>query len=47
MPAGGAHAGLSVLADLGVDAFDHVAPTAEMSDQYAVWPSDILADLAP
>ena len=45
MPASGPHAGLGIFTDLGIDAFDHIAPTADMRDKRPVRPSDVLSDL--
>ena len=43
VPASGTYTGLGILADLGIHAFDHVAPATDMGEERAIWPSDILA----
>ena len=43
MPASGTYAGLGILADLGVDTFSHVTPAADMREERAIRPGDILA----
>ena len=45
MPAGGTDAGLGVLADFRIHALRHVAPAADMREERAIRPRDILADL--
>ena len=43
MPARGAHARLGELTDLRVDALDHITPAADMREERAIRPGDILA----
>ena len=45
MPAGRPDTGLGELTDLRVDAFEHVAPAADMREEGPVRPRDVLSDL--